>query len=97
MSKLKDSVYGIVYSTPLKLLTEKREKFISLSAESQTELLYNELHLFQCNSVTSDLSLLDGSKTSGEISFSKIISGKEYLINQSPTGLFENKIDLLTI
>lgn len=97
LSKLKDSVYGIVYSTPLKLLTEKREKFISLSAESQTELLYNELHLFQCNSVTSDLSLLDGSKTSGEISFSKIISGKEYLINQSPTGLFENKIDLLTI
>lgn len=99
LSRIKDGVYGIVYSTPLKLLTEKREKFIFLSVESQAELLYNELHLFQCNRVNSDLSLLNGSANSGIIRIQKVISNKDiiFLINQSPTGLFENKINLKTI
>lgn len=100
LSKIKDGVYGIVYSTPLKLLTENREKFISLSVESQAELLYNELHLFQCNRVNSDLSLLGGSPNSGIILIQKTVTdkNKEYLINQSPTGLFESApVDLYTI
>lgn len=100
LSKIKDGVYGIVYSTPLKLLTEKREKFISLSVELQAELLYNELHLFQCNRVNSDLSLLGGSPNSGIILIQKTVTdkNKEYLINQSPTGLFESApVDLYTI
>lgn len=100
LSKIKDGVYGIVYSTSLKLLTEKREKFISLSVELQAELLYNELHLFQCNRVNSDLSLLGGSPNSGIILIQKTVTdkNKEYLINQSPTGLFESApVDLYTI
>lgn len=100
LSKIKDGVYGIVYSTSLKLLTEKREKFISLSVELQAELLYNELHLFQCNRVNSDLSLLGGSPNSGIILIQKTVTdkNKEYLINQSPTGLFESvPVDLYTI
>lgn len=99
VSKIKDGVYGIVYSAPLKLLTEKRENFVSLSIEAQAELLYNALHLFQCNRVNSDLSLLKGPKNTGAISFDKFLSDKNkvYLVNQSPTGLFENKIDLKTI
>ncbi len=99
LSKLKDSVYCTVYLAPLKLLTEKREKFISLSVELQAELLYNALHLFQCNRVNSDLSLLGGSPNSGIILIQKTVTdkNKECLINQSPTGLFENKIDLKTI
>ncbi len=100
LSKIKDGVYGIVYSTSLKLLTEKREKFISLSVELQVELLYNELHLFQCNRVNSDLSLLGGSPNSGIILIQKTVTdkNKEYLINQSPTSLFESApVDLYTI
>lgn len=46
----------------------------------------------------SDLQLIGASTHAGKMLISKKIGTDEiYLINQSPTGLFETKIDLQTI
>lgn len=99
LDKLNNSPFSVPYKTPAELLSEKREEFIGLSLENQAELLYNEMHLFQCNRVNTDLSLLGGSPNSGIISTSKKLSpdDKWLMINKSVTGLFENSVNLLTV
>lgn len=98
LSKLTTGIYNKkLYNAPINTLTEQRKKFISLSIENQSELIYNILHLFQCNSVLTNLSLVSGPKSTGEISILKDIVDKILLIYQSPTGLFENSVDLLTV
>ena len=68
-----------------------------MTVEQQCKLLGEALHLFQCNSVSSDLSLIKGGKNSGIILLSNIISKNKYatIINQSPTGIFTKEVDLL--
>ena len=46
-----------------------------------------------------DLTALQGAKSAGIVRMSKRISSKDktMIINQSPTGLFENSVDLLTV
>ena len=46
-----------------------------------------------------DLTALQGAKNAGTVLMSKKISpnDKTMIINQSPTGLFENSVDLLTV
>ena len=53
----------------------------------------------QCKVFTADLSLLGGSKLAGNMAINKNIGGctSAYLINQSVTGLFEQKVDLLSL
>ena len=55
--------------------------------------------LFVCKPVTADLTLINGSKIAGNMALSKNITNAKsaFLIHQSITGLFEQKIDLLTV
>ena len=51
---------------------------------------------FQCNSVASNLSSIDGAQQAGVLTQSKNLSDSDeiYLINQSVTGFFEKKVRL---
>lgn len=78
-------------------LVEDREKFIDLSAEEQSKLLLEILKTFRCNSQWTDLKMLGRSKDIGKLRRSCDITDcrSAYIINQSPTGLYETKVDLL--
>lgn len=99
LNKLNNTVYKIRLSAQAKTLGEKRDKFIELPVEKQSKLLYEILHMFQCNRVLSDLSIVGGSKNAGTILISNDIGKfkKVKIIHQSPTGIFSNEIDLLKL
>lgn len=80
-------------------LKEGREQFISLSLLEQCKVLTEMLKLTIIGNVKADLQLIGGSASSGVMFIpKKITDSKEFiLINQSVTGLFEQKIDLLTV
>lgn len=80
-------------------LCDKRNKFVSLSIQEQCELLKQVLKLSAIGITEVDLGLLEAPSRSGGMSMSKRIdrSKEIVLINQSVTGLFENRIDLLTV
>ncbi len=77
-------------------LKEKRDVFCELSVENQCALLLEILHLMQCNSTTSNLSLLGGNSTVGKLTCNKKLSetGECLLITQSPTGYYKNIVNL---
>ena len=76
---------------------DNRSKFISLDLLQQSNILFELLKTFQCNSVWTSLKILNGKGIVGRIQFSKQISNLEsaYIINQSITGLYEKRVDLL--
>ena len=64
---------------------------------NQSKILLEILKLFKCDRQCPNFELLNGKKSVGIIyassSLNKVISA--YLINQSVTGLYEVKVDLL--
>ncbi len=96
--KLCETVYREKLGAQIKTLEEGKEKFLQLSIEEKCQVLYEILHLFQCRSVTADLSKVVGDKHKqvGTLKMSKTISGCQsiYLIYQSPSGIYEQEIDL---
>ena len=97
-SKLNNTIYNIKFARLADYLIEEKENFIGLSPQYQVVLLGKLLHIFQCNSTLSDLSILGGSKSAGLLRIQgKISNDSLYIINQSITGLFEQKIDLHTV
>lgn len=79
-------------------LSEKKETFACLSEKEQVTVLIEILHFLQCNSVQSNLSLLEGAPHAGVLLHSKKLSADEecLLITQSPTGYYKNTIDLVS-
>lgn len=76
------------------------EKFESLELNQQCDVLVQIIKLTSIGvTAYGDLKLIGGPKKCGEMRMFKRINGvKELiLINQSVTGLFENRIDLLTV
>lgn len=94
-------LYGKVQSlsTQHKKLMEKREVFLSKDPMTQAAILGEILHLFQCNATRADLSEIGGSSQAGVVKINQNLKYSEsvYLINQSPAGLFENKVNLKTV
>lgn len=79
------------------LLQGKREKFLSLTLREKAIVLNQILIMLRCDiATTADLTLIDGVKMAGNMAVSKNTIGKSklILINQSVTGLFENRIEL---
>ena len=62
-------------------------------------MLYEILHMFQCQSATSDLQLIEGPGKAGTLRLNSNITKYKNIniINQSPTGIFEQVIDLQKI
>ena len=74
-----------------------RDVFFTLSVEEQCKVITNIISAFASNTQNIDLSLLNESAHAGTMLLSKNIDKlKEcFLINQSVTGLYKSKVDLL--
>lgn len=97
--KIQNTIYGIRLSAQEKTLKEKRETFRSLSLEEQTLVLYEILHMFQCQSVSANLKAIGGPGNAGILVMNNNITNCNQIsiINQSPTGVYEQEIDLLKV
>ena len=108
--KKNEELYGILLDKHLSGIYSKRqnpvgkvlengaEKFSSCSLEEQVYVLNQILLLSAIGGNTADMRLIGGSGMSGKMligqNISKTISSW-YLINQSVTGLYESRFDLL--
>lgn len=80
-------------------LQEQREFFEKLSLANQIHVIGEILKLFKCASASANLKLLDKGNACGVIKVSNnILKFKQcVLINQSPTGVFEQEVDLMKL
>ena len=99
LEKLSTKPYCIRLSAQIKSLNDAREKFASLDAMNQVRVLRQILKLFTRADRSADLSGIGLGKQVGTIRPAQKLSGCEQalLIHQSPTGLFEQVVDLLTV
>ena len=99
LAKLSSDIFMVHHAATLKSLLANRSIFVDMSVEMQARTIYQILHIFRCNRMLADLTALQGAKSAGTVLMSKKISlnDKIMIINQSPTGLFENSVDLLTV
>ena len=96
MRKLK-SVYGKRPSNQWKTLEKGREMFLQLSLRDKARVVNQILNMMRCDINTkADLTPVGGSAKAGSITINKNTAGKSrlVLVNQSATGLFENRIEL---
>lgn len=94
--KLK-TVYEKRPSNQWKTLEVGRERFLQLSLRDKAKVINQILNMVRCDINTkADLTSVGGSANAGSISVNKNTAGKSRLIlvNQSVTGLFENRIEL---
>ena len=80
------------------LLENQRSVFNSLTDENKCCVLYQVLHVFQCNPAQADLKLINGAERAGRIIISADLKGyTEFkIIRKSITGFYEKEINLLT-
>lgn len=97
--KIKNTVYNVRLSAQEKTLSDKKKNFLNLKKEEKCVVLSEILHLFQCQSTSANLKMIGGPGKAGILVMNNNISkcNKISIINQSPTGVFENEIDLLKI
>lgn len=95
--RLKSSPYLALYYGVVKDLEKANDKFNDFGCQKQAELICEMIKLFKCDRQSAHLEELTKKKSSGIIIFNNKISNltSAYLINQSVTGLYEVKVDLL--
>ena len=73
-----------------------REKFLNLELAEQCKVISEVLKLTQCNKINANLTAINGPALTGRPCLSKDITKQKniFIINQSPTGLFEERKDL---
>ena len=96
IEKLASPVYkGLAVCRQVPFLQENRAAFIALPREQQCLLLFEVLHLMQCNSVSADLTVLGGVGKAGTIKTGKFVQDINIkMIFQSPTGYYRRVVDL---
>lgn len=89
--------YETITKTLKTYLLDCRNKFIELDDCKQCKILIEILKTFTCNADLTSLKELNGKEKMGAIRKSSNMSKSHnvYLVNQSVTGLFETKVDLL--
>lgn len=99
LDKHKSNVYKNKPASQIKTLENGLPVFVGLSLDKQCAVIGEIIKLFVCKSVTCNLELIGGKSKAGAFKIGKNISGisRAYLYNQSVTGLFEQKIDLLKL
>lgn len=99
LDKIRHSIYGVRLSSQEKTLVNGKEKFIDLSVEAKCQVLYEILHLFQCQSGAANLKMIGGPASAGILVMNNNISKCKNIsiVNQSPTGIYEKEIDLLRV
>lgn len=93
------SIFSKRPTTIGQILEDKTGDFEKLSLEKQVQVLLQVLKISSKVNQGADLHELGESKTTGYSRISKIVTSENhvYLVNQSVTGLYESKIDLLTV
>lgn len=89
--------YAMRPSNPSEILFNNRDAFIALALSEKVRTVNNIITLVRCDIQTSsDLTSINGSKYAGAMSKNKNTVGAAnlVLVNQSVTGLFENRIEL---
>ena len=96
ISKLESNTYRPYFESLIKDLITCRRLFIEKDEYTQCKLLLEILKAFKCDTQNVDLKALNGKGNTGIIRISRVLNAKSiYLINQSVTGLYEHKVDLL--
>ncbi|MBR1758021.1 MAG: type II CRISPR RNA-guided endonuclease Cas9 [Lachnospiraceae bacterium] len=82
-----------------KKLVSGEHMFLELSLDRQVYVLLQILGLSNIGPTSADLTDIGGSGASGTMKISNTVNtwGEAYILNQSTTGVFEEKINLLTI
>lgn len=95
--KAQMDVYKVKLSNFNETLKNGLDKISLMDDVDLAELLIEVSKLFKSSRETSNLKKISGSANAGTLKLGKNISNKEYitLVNQSITGLFENRVDLL--
>lgn len=97
--EIKSQRYASVFEgTPLhEVLANGKQLFVALTILEQCKTILEILNVFQCNALRGNLLSIGGKKEVGSIRKSKNISKMETVtvINQSTTGLYEYRVDLL--
>ena len=92
------SIYRQRPANQYETLVKNRENFVGLDKLKDKAKVINEIvTMLRCDiATTSDLSLIGGSKNAGNMAVSKNTVGKSkvVMVNQSVTGLFENRTEL---
>lgn len=91
------TVYGKRPANQGKQLLEYRENFEGLTLREQAKVLDQMLAMLRCdNATTANIAAIGGGSAVGNMAENKNTIGKKkiILINQSVTGLFENRIEL---
>ena len=99
LQKLSSGIFVNRRGTLCTILTNGRDGFRELELVDQCKVIQNIVSAFSVKTQVVDLSLVGGSKMSGIMKISKRINALNEiaLCNQSVTGLFESRLDLLNI
>lgn len=102
VNKMCNTILKVKYSDMGKKINQKRDIFVSLDLRTQCFVLNEILKILHCNVLMGDLSKVGLAKKSGALTSNSVLTEIKnvksiYLVNQSVTGLFENKIDLLNM
>ena len=101
LKKLSDTIYKIRLSRQFITLKNRRNNFERLSLLEKCIVLEEILHIFQCNIVNADITMINEGKgkDAGKLQLIYRLSNydKVEIINQSITGFYEQVIDLKTI
>lgn len=102
VNKMCNTILKVKYSDMGKKINQKRDVFVSLDLRTQCFVLNEILKILHCNVLMGDLSKVGLAKKSGALTSNSVLTeiknvNSIYLVNQSVTGLFENKIDLLNM
>lgn len=97
VERLESSVYGKLMPALLANLKSSAEAFEKMGILSQAKTLMEILKAFKCDAQNPNLKELCGKGLVGRIQKKAALQGFQsaYLINQSPTGLYEYRTDLL--
>lgn len=96
--KLLNTIYSVKFSKLAKDLVSNEKRFENLSVYSQCIVIIQLLNILHANVVKGDLSLIGKSKKGGTLTIANKIQPKVKsfnIVNQSITGLYEQKVDLL--
>ncbi len=91
------TVYSQRPANQSNLLQAKREEFLLLTLREKAITINQILTMLRCDiATTADLTMIGGVRMAGSMKVNKNTMGKSklVLINQSVTGLFENRIEL---
>lgn len=102
VNKMCNTILKVKYSDMGKKINQKRDVFLSLDLRTQYFVLNEILKILHCNVLMGDLSKIGLAKKSGALTSNSVLTEIKnvksiYLVNQSVTGLFEKKIDLLNM